>query len=241
MPDYQFTTALYPKKVSSRVKILTGQRFYRLLVLGWGGMYNNHSMWHCLCDCGTLTTQRGSNLGRQGDKAMKSCGCWRQERSSELKHGACDTPEYRAYSNARYRCNTSTCKEYPHYGGRGIEFRFTSFLEFLDEIGYKPTPKHTLERVNNNGHYEKGNVVWATSGEQNRNQRNTRWLTAFGETRCATDWATDTIANYTIGQRIDHQGWCVECAVSLEPFEGTCVHKTNNRSTNRPTHLADVP
>jgi hypothetical protein len=121
-------------------------------------------VWLCVCDCRKLTQTRSSLLTRG---TTKSCGCLR------MKHGHATqgcSPEYRAFLNAKYRCQNTNDKSYPHYGGRGIRFLFTSFLQFYAELGPRPKDK-TLDRVNNNGHYKPGNVRWATSRQQNNNQR----------------------------------------------------------------------
>lgn len=81
------------------------------------------------------------------------------------------TPELRAFNSARTRCKNEHSAVYAYYGGRGIEFRFTSFDEFFEELGERPTAAHSLDRINNNGHYEKGNVRWATAKEQQNNRR----------------------------------------------------------------------
>jgi len=88
-----------------------------------------------------------------------------------FKHGMTTTPEYRAYKAARTRCNNPNTEQWRDYGGRGIKFLFTSFEQFLAELGSKPSPKHTLDRINNDGHYAPGNVRWATRHEQKINQR----------------------------------------------------------------------
>lgn len=80
-------------------------------------------------------------------------------------------PEYRAFHEAKRRCTDPKRKEYADYGGRGIEFRFYSFTEFFTEVGQKPTAQHSLDRKDNDGHYEKGNVRWATPKEQMNNRR----------------------------------------------------------------------
>lgn len=81
------------------------------------------------------------------------------------------TPEYQAYHNARTRCTNPNSENWPRYGARGIKFLFTSFDQFMDEIGPKPTPDHQLDRRDNDGHYEPGNVRWATPAENTNNRQ----------------------------------------------------------------------
>lgn len=81
------------------------------------------------------------------------------------------SPEFGAYWNAMYRCTHPSAPRYRHYGGRGIEFRFSSFGEFYAEVGPRPSNKHSIDRINNDGHYEIGNVRWATQKQQVANSR----------------------------------------------------------------------
>lgn len=92
-------------------------------------------------------------------------------------HGRKRTPEYGSYRAAKERCRIPTNPRWEDYGGRGIEFRFTSFEQFIAELGPRPTGM-TLDRKNNDGHYEPGNVRWATSSQQNQNQRSRRKQTS---------------------------------------------------------------
>jgi len=64
-------------------------------------------------------------------------------------------------------------ERYPDYGGRGIEFRFTSFEAFYAEVGPKPVPKsnYSIDRIEVNGHYEPGNIRWTTAKTQRHNRR----------------------------------------------------------------------
>ena len=81
-------------------------------------------------------------------------------------------PEYRSYNSAKNRCTNPNNAAYKNYGGRGIEFRFRSFDEFLRCLGRRPTLEYTLDRYpDNNGHYEVGNVRWCTRKEQAQNRR----------------------------------------------------------------------
>jgi hypothetical protein len=80
-------------------------------------------------------------------------------------------PEYQAYFDAKVRCNNPTHRLWKYYGGRGIKFLFTSFEQFFEEIGPRISPVHSLDRKNNDGNYEPGNVKWSTKSEQVSNRR----------------------------------------------------------------------
>ena len=155
---------------------LTGQKFNKLTVLKHiGKARTGQSKWLCQCDCPEkqLHAALGSHL-KTGN--IKSCGCLaRGEARSKASqtHGGTKTPEYNAYWGAKKRCDSKYKKNYPtdDYAARGIEFRFNSFQEFFDELGPRPSPDHSVDRIDNDGHYERGNVRWATRKEQARNRR----------------------------------------------------------------------
>jgi len=79
-------------------------------------------------------------------------------------------PEYLAYTDAKQRCTNSAKPGYKYYGARGIKFKFSDFTEFIGYIGLKPNPKLSLDRIDNDGHYEIGNVKWSTKKQQNDNR-----------------------------------------------------------------------
>jgi hypothetical protein len=145
---------------------MQGRQFGRLTVLS----YAKRGDWECRCSCGTIKTIGGRVL-RCGDTI--SCGCAKKERGRDrfIRHGMSDSPEYEAYTAAIERCRNPKDKRYYLYGERGIQFRFASFEQFYAEIGPRPSNKHSLDRIDNNGHYEPGNVRWATRSVQIRNQR----------------------------------------------------------------------
>lgn len=153
---------------------LSGQKFGRLAVISMKGRdeKSGQSIWNCVCDCGKEHSVVYCHL-KSGD--TQSCGCLAVELAKERSkiHGAYNTPEYTSFHSAKKRCNNSNASQFVDYGGRGIEFRFISFDEFFAEVGPRPEPKfdYSLERIDNNGHYEKGNVRWATKIQQARNRR----------------------------------------------------------------------
>lgn len=95
-------------------------------------------------------------------------------RFSTKRHGMSNTPEFHAWVNAKRRCHNPRSQMYPHYGARGIEMCQEwrdSFEAFYQYVGPRPTNWHSLERIDNDGNYEPGNVRWATKSEQSINQR----------------------------------------------------------------------
>lgn len=141
--------------------------------------------------------------------------------------------EYRSYQKAKDRCRNEKEAGFAHYGGRGIEFRFTSYEEFLDYMGRKPTQRHSIDRIDNDGHYEKGNVRWATPLEQADHTSRTRLLTVQdGRQFILSEWARRAnLTPSTIHNRLHLFGWCVDCAVSLPKFS-RCNHKEKSNADN---------
>lgn len=199
------------------MKDITGQIFGRWTVLAYAGSFNGMASWWCRCECGATAKVCGLKL-RQG--RSQSCGCLRLE--LQTKHGAArrgkESLTYRSYVKAKTRCRNPNNTAYEHYGGRGIEFRFNSFDEFLKELGPRPSVKHSVDRKDSDGHYEPGNVRWATQKTQMRNRRVNRKITANGVTRTLAEWAElNGIRFNVIIKRIDH-GWCNNCAVTVPPL-----------------------
>jgi hypothetical protein len=99
---------------------------------------------------------------------------------------------HQAWRAAINRCRNPGCTAYEDYGGRGIkvcERWENSFQAFIDDVGLPPNADLWIERINNNGNYEPGNVKWATKPEQHANRRNTRWITIGSRTLPMATWA----------------------------------------------------
>lgn len=174
---------------------LTGERFNRLIVLRYERKASNgkNSMWRCRCECGTESVVCGTELtsGRR-----KSCGCYLREvrGQSTITHGRTRTPEYIVWLQMKARCLNAKSNAYKNYGGRGIAIcdewlGSKGFINFLNHVGFRPSPQHTLDRIDNDKGYTPGNVRWATQTEQVRNRRNTLRIEYKGEMKPLGEWA----------------------------------------------------
>jgi hypothetical protein len=107
-------------------------------------------------------------------------------------HGMCTTATYKNWFGMKARCTDPHHSAYPWYGARGITVCAAwqdSFEAFLHDVGERPSPTYTLDRIDNSRGYEPGNVRWATRAAQMRNTRDNRWLEFNGERMIITDWA----------------------------------------------------
>lgn len=140
-------------------------------------------------------------------------------------------PEYMIWAQMKNRCNSPTAQSFPDYGGRGIRVceRWHSFDSFFADVGPRPSNRHSIHRINNDGDYCPSNAHWATAYEQSRARRSNHLLTHRGQTKCVTDWARElgTIPE-NLFFRISH-GWSVSEALdtpfrkrSIPPAEVGC-------------------
>lgn len=121
----------------------------------------------CKCVCGKIKPVLATELRRGHSLGCRRCGNTTHGHSCSGIH----SPEYISYSAAKERCNNERATDFDIYGGRGIKFLFTSFEQFLAELGARPKGTTVDRYPNNNGNYEPGNVRWATPTEQNNNRR----------------------------------------------------------------------
>lgn len=199
-----------PRKRGQPHKIdISGQRFGRWEVMSRA----KGSKWHCRCDCGAERVVTGSSL-KLGKS--QSCGCYSRERSTT--HGMERTSIYNIWAHMLRRCTNPNASSYAHYGGRGIKVcdRWRSFENFYADMGDRPTSGHSLDRINNNGNYEPGNVRWATAKQNIRNRRTTATVTINSRTLPVADIAeAHGIKPRIVRDRL-RRGLTIEEAVSRE-------------------------
>lgn len=196
---------------------LTGAVFARLTVLSKTARKGRDRAWRCQCACGAYVVVTSASL-RSGN--TKSCGCLKRERIARLrlKHGEAGSKLYWVWADLVGRCTNPSHARFADYGGRGItvcaRWR-ASFADFHSDVGARPLG-YTLDRKDNNGGYEPGNVQWSTRLAQANNKRNNARITYQGRTQTLAEWARETGLPYdTLKGRL-RNGWQPEKALTRE-------------------------
>lgn len=140
-----------------------------------------------------------------------------------FNHGLSETPEYSVWKNMWTRCTNPNREKYATYKDRRPPDRWRNFENFLTDMGPRPSPKHSIERVRNDLPYGPENCVWATAAEQVRNTSVTRLFTYKGETKTLMDFANELGVPYRrLRYRILIAGWSVEDAME-RPLDPRCT------------------
>ncbi len=185
---------------------LSGQRFFRWTAIRFSPSSDGKSYWLCRCDCGverdvaTATLKNGSS---------KSCGCWKEEVNrkngqktwlrnlgphrgitrahGESRRGYGRTAEYSVWVSMHERCRDKRRKD---YGARGITVcpRWGNYETFLADMGRKPTPQHSIDRIDVNKGYSPDNCRWATKKEQVDNRRKFGLISIFTDAELEREW-----------------------------------------------------
>lgn len=198
-------------------KEIVGFTFGRWRVLGVSKRTKQRAyLVRCLCECGTERDVTPTSL-KKGTSV--SCGCFRLQRVQETvrKHGLSRTPTYKSWRAMLGRCYDPGNASFEAYSAKGIyvcdRWR-SSFENFVEDMGMRPSKSHSIDRIDNDGIYSKENCRWATGFEQQANRAISITLTVNGETKPMAEWARIAGMQYqTLKARL-RQGWAPEVAVT---------------------------
>ena len=210
---------------------LADQRFGRLLVLRRDHSRRGRGYWICRCDCGEERSVLGTRLR---SSKTQSCGCLNRELLLKIrtKHGGKGSAEYRCWMGMRSRCCNPRNASFYRYGGRGLQRQFESFEEFLAEVGPRPSARHSIDRIDNNGHYTPGNIRWALAKPQARNRASNRLITHDGRSQCLAEWAEEAGLPYRVLQYRISEGWSVERAL-MTPVAARSPRQRKSHDSSR--------
>lgn len=184
----------------SKFKDLTGMRFGRLLVIKRAeNDKQGRCRWYCLCSCGTEVVVASTNLI---ENRTRSCGCLKNE-GNHITHGMRHSEIYDTWRHIKSRCFNPNCKDYKNYGDRGITMHepwirdFQLFYDYVSQLEHFGEQGTTLDRIDNDGNYEPGNLRWSDRKTQRRNQRDTIIFVEYnGERMILKDAAEKSGINY---------------------------------------------
>jgi hypothetical protein len=157
-----------------------GRRFGKLVAVEELPKERGMRRWRLACDCGRVVETFQKQFASSGK--MRSCGC--DHAKPQIRHGGSTRPEYKHWLNLISRCENPGMTGFKDYGGRGIKVcaRWrASFQHFLDDMGARPAPGYSVDRIDVNGDYTPENCRWATRTTQGRNKRFNRVVEVDGE------------------------------------------------------------
>lgn len=207
MAGAKLTNLLPVGKIGAGFVDLRGRKFGRLLAVEPAGRAADGSIyWLCRCECENEILVRGCAI-RNGNTS--SCRCLEKELTIArlTKHGKSGTSEHNRWMSMLSRCQNPNSLAYGHYGGRGILVcdAWHDFEVFMSNMGPMPSPKHQIERRDNNGPYSPDNCYWATVSQQSRNRRSNVLIEHNGRLLTLIDYAAEIGLPYsTVHQRWKH-------------------------------------
>lgn len=206
-----------------RRKDILGQRFGRLLVIQALGIEvvkgKSRSFWLCRCDCGVEKKRVLDSL-----RGYTSCGCYSREQTSKAKkrHGLSRSSEHNIWLGIKGRCGNPKNRAYKYYGGRGITMHkewYDSFEAFIGYVGMRPSKRHSIDRIDNNGNYEPGNIRWATISEQALNRSDNKMVEHNAEIKTLKEWCDQYNLHYgSCNKAITRKGVTIQEILSTGKF-----------------------
>jgi len=197
-------------------KINKGDKFNRLTVIKEVERQIQKRCFNFKCDCGV---EKIIKLANVLNGTTKSCGCYNADR---IRNGNPNrkTREYGIWGGIKTRCYNKNHKDYIWYGKRGIEMSEewkNSFDKFYEDMGFAPSKNHSIDRIDSDMGYCKGNCKWSTPKEQCNNKRNNRIIKFNGVSMTLMQWAEHIGLEYeTLRSRLLYYGWTVEKALTTK-------------------------
>lgn len=226
--------ARFGLEVTTASSVRVGDRFGRLSVLAVGkvpGAYRYKAV--CQCDCGAeiIAVRFDALLAGQ----TQSCGCLQKEATTT--HGLSGSPHYGRWRQMMSRCYSPDDPAYPDYGGRGIKVceRWRDLAIFVEELPQGYFPGAEMDRIDNDGDYEPGNIRWVTRQQNTDNRRSGHRLTYKRRTQSLTKWAEETGINLgTLWTRVNEFGWSAKDALTTpaRPHERMVTHEGKTQSVS---------
>jgi hypothetical protein len=199
--------------MAKKAKIEPGHVFGRMTVIREAPPKGGRRAFELRCQCGRTVAATLTNLRRP---RTTSCGCYQ----AAFRHGGSRTSEYKSWRSMIARCTDPTHDRYADYGGKGVvicQRWLDAFSDFLTDMGRKPTPRHTIDRIDNSRGYEPGNCRWASKSEQASNRSTNRIIQFRGKSMTLAAASREIgMRPITLQKRLD-AGWPVERAMT-EPL-----------------------
>ena len=198
------------------ITISIGDVFGRLTVVAEAPRKLSWRYWLCQCSCGSPPKEvKQHEIG----KKVKSCGCLRGEggKNKWQTHGKTGTAEHRIWKAMLSRCCNPNNIGYEDYRHRAPPEVWHDFEVFLADMGPRPSPKHSIERLDNSKPYGPDNCLWATSKEQARNSSHNINIEYRGRSQCIAAWAEEYGMKYsTLYCRLATRKWPIEKALNTK-------------------------
>lgn len=216
---------------------LVGKRFGKLRVISLTSTHPKRGrIWICLCDCGGSREALSNQLSM--GQVVSCINCLKRE-----QHRLEDTPEYQSWCNAKSRCTNPNDINYENYGGRGIRMNpewGKSFTLFLSDMGNRPSPRHSIDRIDVEGDYCRENCRWATPKEQANNKRNNLHVLIRGESLTLMQFAEKyNMAYHTVVRRY-HRGVLPDDIVRELQTSGSKRRGTHNTVKLTPDSVREI-
>lgn len=198
--------------------VTEGKVYGRLTAVAPAPSRGKHTYWKVVCSCGTLKEVAADHL-KNGH--TQSCGCYQAAQASAANqtHGGSEDPLYALWREMWSRCTNPRHKSFKDYSNRTPPDTWRDYSVFKTDVGLRPSPQHSLDRIKNELPYGPGNCRWATKQEQNRNRSDNRSLTFKGETKLLVEWAEELGITPGALYVRRHNGWSVERMLTT-PLKG---------------------